>query len=314
MNIKLLQGKLAISENPGIKSTDPRFDKIVSLVEQGKYIEAAESCEIVIKDEIYDIRLICYFLYGYWLKQGLISLGEVINSLDYIVLNNWEAVGPAKRRKQNFQNSLGWIFRQLLKKIQYEETKNTELWQKWQASVSTEELNKMLQASEAFRLSTSKQLEEDTESVVVSSKIDNWLRSLQRLVSARRESEQVETEKNELNATEINTAIPKLTFKVAGSNIEVSYHMELLLNKLAAFEYLLEEEKFSRAALLADDINQTLADFDPMIYFPKTFEPFIRLKALNFEELSTYEDHRESSQWEVMQDWLKTDLDSFTNN
>jgi hypothetical protein len=50
-----------------------------------------------------------------------------------------------------------------------------------------------------------------------------------------------------------------------------------------------------------------------MLYFPKMLGAFIRLQALNFDELSSYADHRDSQQWQAMQDWLKIDVDSFIN-
>jgi len=305
MNIELLQGTLLVVKTPGLKSTDPRFDIIITLVVEGDYIEAAEKSENIIVDEIYDIRLICYFLYGYWLEQGLIAIGEVLNTLENIILNNWEAIGPVKRREQNINNSLSWIFKQVLKKIQYEERKDTVQWQQWKETVSVDEINKVLQASEAFRLIVTEKLGKTTASIVASSKIDNWLRALQQLCCEVSVS---------VSAPSTNNTIPALAFNGKGKKFEASYHMELLIKKLSAFEYLVEEGKFSKAALLAEDINLTLVNFDPMLYFPKTFEEFIRLQALNFEELSNYEHHRESPQWRAMQDWLKTDINSFTNN
>ena len=55
MNIELLQGTLLVVKTPGLKSTDPRFDIISTLVVEGNYIEAAEKSENIIVDEIYDI-------------------------------------------------------------------------------------------------------------------------------------------------------------------------------------------------------------------------------------------------------------------
>ena len=107
--------------------------------------------------------------------------------------------------------------------------------------------------------------------------------------------------------------LPAAEIKAPSFALESSYHMDLLIKKLAAFERLLEDEKFPKAALLAQDINQTVSNFDPKLYFPKVFETFIRLQALNYEELSNaYQ--RDEQHWKMMQDWLKVDIDSFINN
>lgn len=316
MRIDLLQSSLPIMENPGIDSKDPRFDEIATLIQDGKYIEAAAQCETILLTGVYDIRLICYFLYGYWLEQGLASLVNVIDCLNYVILENWQAIGPVSKREQVVQNSLGWIFRQMLKKIQYEEKRNTVQWQEWQTSFNADDVGRILEASEAFRLSINQQLENNVEAVPECSKIENWLRGLQRLVYHPPEPEQAELEEQENKAVATHASItpPETVFKSDETNIEVSYPMTLLLKKLAAFELLLEKERFQQAALLAEDINQTLTSFDPLIYFPKTFGKFVRLQAVNFEELSVYEDYKGSPQWQAMQDWLKTDIDSFMND
>jgi hypothetical protein len=316
LRIDLLQSGLPVTESPGLDTTDPRFDEIATLVQDGRYIEAANQCETIIAEGVYDIRLICYFLYGYWLEQGLASLVSVIDCLNYVLLENWQAIGPIKRREQVVQNSLAWIFRQILKTIQHEEKKNTPQWQEWQSSFSAEDAEKILEASEAFRLSVNQQLESSVDSLPDYGKVMNWFRQLQKIVyiPPEPEPEQPTTAEDIAPAKqENNTAVATIP-KSEELSIELSYPMALLLKKLAAFEHLVQDENFSRAALLADDINQSLASFDPLIYFPKTFETFVRLQALKYEELSPYESYQGSPQWQAMQHWLKTDIDSFMNN
>lgn len=307
MKIDLLPRQLAIKEQPELNATDARFDAIATLVQQGEYIEAADLSKNILADEIYDIRLICYFLYGYWLEQGLTSLLTVIDCLHCVVFENWAAIGPVAKREKVVQNSLNWLFKQLLKHLQYQEKKKTPLWQQWQVSIGAGEISAILAASEAFRLSIAQQFEDLSEPVTACSKVENWLQTLQRQLYLPPEVKPAEPEKMLVNSTTVSPILPE----TAGLKIDVSYPMTLLLKKLAAFEYLLQAHNFSKAALLADDINQALEDFDPMVYFPKIFETFAKLKVLNFEELSVYDDYRGSAQWQAMQDWLKIDVDSF---
>lgn len=312
MRIELLQGGFPVTENPGLDSTDPRFDDIATLVQAGKHAEAANLSEALLADGIYDIRLICYFLYGHWLEEGLSSLFEVITCLNN-VLENWEAVGPITRREKNLEKSLDWLFKQLLKKIQYEENKNSPLWQQWQARFSADEVSNILELGETFCLGINHRLEDKAGAIVgLWSKIEEWLRVFQQLMYRPPEPVHAEPEQSDSDVTAADV-FPTMPIQTAGLEIESSYHMELLLKKLAAFERLLQEEKFPRAALIAVDINETLSNFDPKIYFPKIFESFVRLQALNFEELSVYAENQENPQWQVMQDWLKVDVDSFIN-
>ena len=321
MKIELLQGSFPVTENPGLDSTDPRFDEIVTLTQAGKHTEAASYCEAILADGIYDIRLICYFLYGHWLEQGLASLMDVINCLNHIITENWEAVGPLSSRKISLEKSLDWMFRQLLKKIKYEENKNSQLWQQWQASTTADDARIILESGETLRLCVSRQLENKAGPVIDQwSKIEQWLRVYQQLEYREPEPEQTKPEDGRDDFENAEEVVPKQSgtatkapVKTGVLEIEVSYHLELLLKKLAAFEQLLEENKFPQAALLADDINQTFHTFDPKIYFPKMFETFVRLQAINFEELSALAGQEENPYWQAMQEWLKVDIDSFIN-
>ncbi|MEY3288171.1 MAG: hypothetical protein RLZZ419_413 [Pseudomonadota bacterium] len=314
MKIELLQGIFPISETPGLDSTDPRVDEIATLAQSGEYAEAAALSEAIFAEGVYDVRLICFFLYGYWLEEGLASLADVVNCLNNVIVENCEAVGLFTKQGKNFEKSLDWLFRQILKKIQYEESKNSTLWQQWQADILTEEVNKILESGEVFRSSINHQLEDKALPIVnLWSKIEKWLRVFQQLECPPLEPVQAEPEESDDDISVVVNAVPTTAFKSSGLQMESSYHMDLLLKKLAAFERLVQEQKFPRAALVADDINQTLSMFDPMLYFPKMLGAFIRLQALNFDELSSYADHRESQQWQAMQDWLKIDVDSFIN-
>jgi hypothetical protein len=51
-----------------------------------------------------------------------------------------------------------------------------------------------------------------------------------------------------------------------------------------------------------------------MLYLPKIFENFVKLQALNINELVTYQQQRGTLEWEVMQEWFKVDLDGFINS
>jgi len=314
MRIVLLQGNLPASENPGLDSTDPRIDDIATLVQAGQSIEAANQSEAILADGIYDIRLICYFLYGHWLEEGLLSLFDVISCLNN-VLDNWEAVGPVAKKEKSAEKSLDWLFKQTLKQIQYEESKNTPQWQQWQASFNADEADQILELGDSFRLSLSHRLEGNAPVVIdLWSKIEQWLHSFQHMMYRPEQAQLDEPEPLE-GETSIEVVLPTtMASRGSGLEIESSYHMELLLEKLAAFERLLQEAKYPQAAVVAVDINETLNNFDPKIYFPKIFESFVRLQALNFEELSAYAENQDSPQWQVMQDWLKVDVNSFINN
>jgi hypothetical protein len=80
---------------------------------------------------------------------------------------------------------------------------------------------------------------------------------------------------------------------------------------MAAFERLLTKEQYPKAAIVADDINNIIANFDPRIYFPKIFSNYSLLLALNIGEITAFGENRGSVEWQTMEDLYKVDLDSF---
>jgi hypothetical protein len=312
MNIDFLLGSLEITENPGMDTTDPKFDEIATLVMNGNELEAANLVEPILLAGVYDIRLICYYLYGHWQEHDLLSLGEVLECLIKLMGENFDAIGPANKREKNFVKSLDWLFRQLLKKMQYEEGKRTELWQHWQKTVTADDLELILELDEPLCQSINNRLGDSLEGLIEAwSKIADWLKSLQRLVYVAPEPQDIEAETDGRETA--SEGAPVSAFRFTGMEIESSYHMELLLQKLSAFEQLIKQENYSRAALVADDINLAIATFDPKLYFPKVYKTFVKLQAVNYEQLSVYAEEKENPQWNAMQEWFQVDIDSFVN-
>ena len=152
MSILLLQGNLPVTDNPGLDSVDPRYDGIVSYVQEENFIVAITLIEELFEENIFDIRMICYYLYGYWLDNSFASLNEVLQCFNNLLSDNFEAIGPIANREQNFEKSFSWMMRQIFKKITYEEKKNSSLWQQWIASISEEEISQILEAGEKSKV------------------------------------------------------------------------------------------------------------------------------------------------------------------
>lgn len=149
--IDLLLGGIDISEKTGPELTDPSFEQIITLVESGRYAEAAGLSEAILLAGIFDLRLICYYLYGYWLDKGLASLADVIYCLNNVMLKNADILRQFSALKNILEKSLYWIFRQLSRTLQREAQKNTLLWKQWETNITDNELNNILNAGESFR-------------------------------------------------------------------------------------------------------------------------------------------------------------------
>lgn len=315
MNIDILNTTLEVTENPGLDIIDPRLMDITGLVENGEYEEAATQAEEILEEGAYDIRITGFFLYGVFLEEGLGGLKVIFESLTRLITENWEAVGPVKNREKHTQTSLNWFLRHLAKKLQYEEGKDSDVYQQWVAEVSSDEVQEVLDASAELQSALGEALEDQAELLLDGlSKVNEWLGTFQRLVYREPEPEMEAEEEFEAEAegepAERLAPIGAPMADVAVS-AEGSYHLQLLLRKMEVFSRLIEKEEFPKAAIIADDIKQIIANFDPRIYFPRIFSKFSLLLALNIGQLNAFEEYKGSLEWQTMQDLYKVDLDSF---
>ncbi len=324
MNIELLQGTLEVKENPGLETIDPRFSDIATLVMEGNYEEAAAQSDSILKEQIYDIRIIGYFLYGHFIEQGVGAMANIYLCLANLLRDNLEAIGPVRNREKHIQTILNWMMKQLIKKLQYEEGKNSNLYEGWTSEVSSDQVQEALDAGDELRRTLGPVLEDAAGPVLDGMmKVNDWLTAFQRLVYREPEPEPEEREEREVEDEIEETpreekkngflATASLVDDGGGVSIEGSYHLKFLISKLQAFDHLITEKNFPSAALIADDINSIIADFDPKLYFPKLFTRFSFQLAANINELVAFEEHKNSVEWQAMQELYKVDLESFVN-
>lgn len=343
MDLNLLMQPLPVVDNPGLETTDPRLEEVGELVQRAQYLEAAGLAESVLAEGIYDIRMIGFFTYGVFLERGPGSLKEIFDCLAGVLRDSWSAVGPAAKREKHAQTSLRWFGNQLLKKLQYEENARSELWEQWVSGVTSDEVGEAIEAADGLRRVAGMTLEDAAAPLIDSlAKLTQWLQAFQQVVYREPEpeaaaeaqpgmepepgpepepgaeaietSEEDETPSILRRASAMRGASPDLTSPEEGSLVEGSYHLRALMEKLEAFERLIAEEKYPRAALVADDINETITSFDPRLYFPKLFARYAYLKAANFQELYAFEDQKETAEWQALKEFYKVDMKGFVES
>ena len=176
MDIELLTQPLEISENPGLDTLDPRFSDIATLVQEADFMAAAAEAEKILEESIYDIRIIGYFLYGVFLEQGVGMIGPIFECLNTLLNENWEAIGPVKRREKHTQAGLNWFMKQLFKKLDYEETNKSDAWDRWIEEVSGDDVRLALDAGDKLLQTLGTVLEDDAPPVMEGvSKANGWL-------------------------------------------------------------------------------------------------------------------------------------------
>ena len=352
MYVSLLLRDFPLSDPPGMSLSDPRFSEMVTLIQNGDYPKATALARSIISDDIFDIRIICYFLFGVFVEHGTVALPDIIAAIKGICTENWEATGPLKNKKKQVTNSLKWFFRQMLKTMTYEEKKQSSQWTHWQESTDSDTVQQALDlCDELQKIIPEVPGDEDSQLFDGLSKMKSWLNTLYKLVYKEPEPEvevEVETEtESEVESdadadddAEDESAIsddalddsqkdsPHVSssvFSHTGEGWEKdgvpphgvaisskSLYLIELLKKINAFENLIKKKKFAQASLVAFDINAILDDFDPKRYFPELFSRYSLLYTVHIKEIITNREYTQTDEWNALQELYKVDIDEFT--
>ncbi len=319
MDLELLNNAFPVRKNPGLDTLDPRFVDLAGMVQEGKFSTAALEARKIIEEEIYDVRIITYFLYGFFDEFGPKSFKNIFHSMGMVFCENWEAIGPLKNRTKHARNSLSWFFKQANKSLENEEKKKRKKWRIWQEDTSPADIQEALEISRNLGTTIEDVLEKQSVTVVDGlAKLTAWLDSYYRLIYREPETKQIRdsaTQEESISIEIESEPGPQKATLLKGAddlqNGMESPPLQLLLKKMTAFEQLLEENKKTGAALVANDINQTIRNFDPQIYFPSLFAKFTRLFALNTEELLAFDGCRDTAVWLSMEKLYHVDMESF---
>lgn len=318
VDISMLQETLEVVENPGLDTLDPRFQEFSTIVHNENFAEVINQAHEIFAENIYDIRIIGYFLYAVFLEDGLLRLADILECFSKTFQDNWEAVGPTKKKEKQTQKITSWFGNKLTKFLEYAQQKEDHNWQQWNAEISSDDVEIIIENLEVFRKSLSTIIEDAPvfEHII---KINKWLKELQKLVYREPEPEEPGPEEPGPEESEPENHAPvqrQVTTETTTEThplLEASHHMKTLIRKLEAFEVLTEKEEFAKAALISDDISNIIENFDPKIYFPKIFAKYFSLLAVNIEEISEFWENKDTIAWQTMEQLYQTDLDAFVS-
>lgn len=318
MDIELLNRTIEPTDKPGLETTDPRLADIISLAQNGDYQGSAAQAQAVFEEDIFDIRIVGFFLYGIYLERDIGALYDIFQTLIGLFQENWEAVGPVKKREKHAQTGINWLIKQLSKVLQYEQDKESDNWNRWLEEVTSDDVIQIIEAGDALQETLESILEDASRPLLEGLlKIKEWLANLQRLVyrepepEPEPEMEPDESESQQPVETIDQKVVSPLMISADDTAVKGSYRLKILLKKIEAFEQLITEEKFVMAALVAQDINDIIANFDPKVYFPELFSRYSYLLAMNISKLSSFDGHKNTVEWQAMKDLYKVDLNSF---
>lgn len=84
-----------------------------------------------------------------------------------------------------------------------------------------------------------------------------------------------------------------------------------LRDKLQAFEIVLARGEFDKAAVIAQDVQTVLGNFDPIAYLPALFGRYSELLHASFSEIQSRWRETDSPKWQILVQFYRTNLAGF---
>lgn len=298
---------------------DDCFASMSSDWQGGNYLNIVESAN---KHPIYclcDIRISAYYLYSLWVSQNDITSETVLTILTSILSHRqapWRVSLPNQSTKsvnKVLSNSVTLLLRKITHHLENPKTQD-RIWQ--------ETPSRVLKSLRTLHITINEQLDTPID------ELENVFASLQKCYSSL--EQQALGKNNEPasipNVIENNTGTPTETIKEQGttenniiddSNLvnpmlfKPSHALKQLFKHILLFQELVDQQAPLKAAVVLNDIQQELDNFNPLHYFPEYFTSFARLRAKHAANLEPLFEQQHSYQWKVLSECYKTNIHAF---
>ncbi len=293
---------------------DVRFEEVVSLVDQEQLDEASTLIHTILKEGKVDLRLVMYLFYAQFINQGIRSLSEIFPAMQTVLTDHWAKISPVNMRDKYLQSSLAWFLSSIGKKIKrseklYKSKKTDDFWNKSISGLTPQIIEALIACTRDFTAFLPSKVDDPSIHQYILF-ISKWLENLRGLAEedtiepAAEAPVPVTSQAQPVNAL----PSPKLPLHEVLASSEL---MLRLYRKIEAFEALIEKQDFEKAALIADDIDQTIKTFDPSTFFPKLFSNYFALSASHIDTLSQEWANKTSLKWEALHRLYQTDIEEF---
>lgn len=295
-----------------LEAHDPRFQQITELAEGGKYSEAADAVEALLRENLYEVRLLGYYFFAVLHEEGLPRLGAILETLTALIRGNWEGLSARDKRTVLLNKSVTWLFQKLFDTLSYHQSKKDERWQGWwKASTEAQAAAAIQKAQELQALLPEVGYRKSAEAL---GKLQSWMRELHAQLVANMPQDPPVPPAAE-NPEPGPAAEPEgpSPFLKLGQPVQLmgSAHLVELCNKLKAFELLIARAEFQKAALVSDDILATLERFDPRRFFPDLFSSFGALLNKHVKDIRQHWEDKDSTEWKTLSQFYQVDLERF---
>lgn len=307
-----LRARLPESEAPGLESVDPRLALYDTLVDKNQLPDLITELEALFDAGVYDIRPISLYLWAAFAESGLTALPDLFDTLTALTGENFNAIGPARKRADYVAKRIAWLMQKITDAIEYHESRRTREWSLWTSVAGADAMEAALERAAAFESTL------DERFSAVRTPFQKLTARLRVLTMAFR----VPVLPPVSIAAPVVASIRPPTHNPSSNQLQmdarlgraelgVSHEFFALIQKLNAFSALANKGDLARAAVVADDLMRTIETFDPRAYFPEMFSDFSELLSKHIGALDGHMQDRESPAWKARVQFYRVDLRRF---
>lgn len=322
------------SSDEDLDASDDRLLEIIDLFEKRKLTLSANKATEMAEAGIFDIRPLSYVLFVTYYEEGIVALAAIFDVVLAILGPQRAMIGPQRNQASFFAKRLSWLWATMNDYLAYYRKENGADWKRMRQGLTTENLADILDRGKKIAASLTDASQERVATTLASFMGEVRMLAAELEAAARAsaaapagdddaeeekgtdeastDEEESESEGEEASNAESAPVVAKANR--AGKRtvtLEVSPAFLELLNKLKAFETLAEQGDLAKAAIVADDIQSIIENFDPRVHFPGLLSRFSELLAMHSETLGELLDNRDSFSWKTMAQFYKVDLEKF---
>jgi len=321
---RLLERALA---RPAQQTAGAALDEVMHLAQSAEYRQAAERAGELLEGGCHDVRALVGYALGVFAERGPVSVPALFAALGAL-LSALASEGSTDSTLRAADTALRFCFRIIKAHLDFDERQSAAARQAWARHLQSSDAPKVLAAcSELFAAIRASLTTAHCESelVNVTTRLEAYFARFPAPVVRPTPPPQPESDESpgepasppeEPSAPTASANEPAFARRASdrdstGPFVEVSPALQQFMRKLQAFELLVESGALAKAAIVADDVRQIVANFDPRIYLPSLLVPHFRLLSSHADQLSVYLEQAATPSWQALEQLYRVDLDSF---
>lgn len=291
------------------------FDTMASYWQRGNYEQIVKYANDLPLHCLCDIRICVYYLYSLWSTNQQVGTECIISALTGLLTHKQRPWQIALNKKDNksqgkiFLNSITMFFRKMLGRL--------------------DKMIEILSSEDESSVQIITSIERFTDAInKINPKINNELESLLKHITNHFVSLQVALEEKQEEQERINrieseqdhsiedlAIVPQVTFDrvpaLDPSIFNPSHPLQLLFKRIHLLHKLIDKGHQLKAAIVLEDIQSELDNFNPLLYFPEYFSSFAELRAKHVSSLEPFFCEQQSYKWKVLHEYFHTDMVAF---